>query len=174
MLFSGFFKIIVPFLMLIPGVIAFHLYGPRLASIDMAYPQLIKDLLPFYFSGFFLAVLLGAVFSSFNSLLNSAATIFCLDVYAPLKKSEVSDEELIKVAKLVSVVLALLSFIVTPLLQYATEGLWQIIRIFTGFYSIPLIVIVLIGFCTKRVPGVAARVVVIFHVSAYALFRICF
>ena len=73
-------------MMMIPGVIAFHLYGgpdsaSGLTSIDLAYPQLIRDVLPNYASGFFLAVLLGAVFSSFNSLLNSAATLFCLDVY---------------------------------------------------------------------------------------------
>jgi len=65
-LFSGFFKILVPFMMMIPGVIAFHLYGPGLATIDLAYPQLIRDVLPVYATGFFLAVLLGAVFSSFN------------------------------------------------------------------------------------------------------------
>jgi SSS family solute:Na+ symporter len=63
-LFSGFFKVLVPFLMMIPGVIAFHLYGPDLSSIDQAYPQLIRDVMPVYLTGFFLAVLLGAVFSS--------------------------------------------------------------------------------------------------------------
>ena len=89
-LFSGFFKVMVPFLMMLPGVIAFHLYGGPdepggLASIDLAYPRLIADVLPNYAMGFFLAVLLGAVFSSFNSLLNSAATLFCLDVYLPYR-----------------------------------------------------------------------------------------
>lgn len=85
-LLSGFFKILVPFFMMIPGVIAFHLYGPGLASIDLAFPALIKDLFPTWLLGFFMAVLLGAVFSSFNSLLNSAATLFCLDVYYTIKE----------------------------------------------------------------------------------------
>ena len=86
-LFSGYFKVLVPFMMMIPGVIAFHLYqDENLQTIDLAYPHLVKNVLPLYLSGFFLAVLLGAVFSSFNSLLNSAATLFCLDVYAPMKK----------------------------------------------------------------------------------------
>jgi SSS family solute:Na+ symporter len=92
-LFSGFFKVLVPIMMMIPGVIAFHLYGgpnspDGLSSIDLAYPRLIRDVLPTYASGFFLAVLLGAVFSSFNSLLNSAATLFCLDVYEPWKSPQ--------------------------------------------------------------------------------------
>ncbi|GHA02531.1 solute:sodium symporter family transporter [Arenicella chitinivorans] len=173
-LLSGFFKLLVPFMMMIPGVIAYHLYnhgGETLPSIDLAYPQLVKDVLPIYLSGFFLAVLLGAVFSSFNSLLNSAATLFCLDVYQPLKKTEVSDSELIKVAKIASIVIAIFSFIVAPLLQFAPEGLWQIIRIFTGFYNIPVITIVLVGLFTRRVPALAAKVAICFHVVAYGLLK---
>lgn len=170
-LLSGYFKLLVPFMMMVPGIIAFHLYsasGTELLSIDLAYPQLVKDVLPVYLSGFFLAVLLGAVFSSFNSLLNSAATLFVLDVYQPLVKSKVSDAKLIKVAKIASVVIALFSFVVAPLLQYAPDGLWQIIRIFTGFYNIPVIAVVLIGLFTQRVPALGAKIAIIFHVIAYA------
>ncbi|MEO0576279.1 MAG: solute:sodium symporter family transporter, partial [Pseudomonadota bacterium] len=173
-LFSGFFKVLVPFMMMIPGVIAFHLYGPGLASIDLAYPQLIRDVLPFYLSGFFLAVLLGAVFSSFNSLLNSAATLFCLDVYAPMRKTPVSDRDMVRVAKWASVVIAVFSFAVAPLLQFAPEGLWQIIRIFTGFYNIPVVVIVIVGLFTRRVPAIGAKIVIVFHVIAYGLARFVF
>ena len=170
-LFSGFFKVMVPFMMMIPGVIAFHMYGEGLASIDLAYPRLVKDVLPVYATGFFLAVLMGAVFSSFNSLLNSSATLFCLDVYVPLKKGEVSEAKMLKVAKIASVVIALFSFIIAPLLQYAPEGLWQIIRIFTGFYNIPVIAIVLIGLFTRHVPALGAKVVIVFHIIAYGLFQ---
>lgn len=171
-LFSGYFKVLVPFMMMLPGVIAYHLYqDENLQTIDLAYPHLVKDVLPQYLSGFFLAVLLGAVFSSFNSLLNSAATLFCLDVYKPLKKDKVSDEKLIRVAKITSLVIAVLSFITAPLLMFAPEGLWQIIRIFTGFYNIPVITIVLVGLFTKRVPALAAKVAIIFHVIAYGLLK---
>lgn len=179
-LFSGFFKVLVPFMMMIPGVIAFHLYGPvgsegGLSSIDLAYPQLIRDLLPTYAMGFFLAVLLGAVFSSFNSLLNSAATLFCLDIYLPLKQRQgaavVDDKQLLKIAKRTSVVIALFSFVVAPMLQFAPEGLWQIIRIFTGFYNIPVIAIVIVGLFTRRVPALAAKLVIVFHVIAYGLLK---
>lgn len=170
-LFSGFFKVIVPFLMMIPGVIAFHLYGDGLVSIDLAYPRLIRDVLPVYATGFFLAVLLGAVFSSFNSLLNSAATLFCLDVYLPLKKHQVDDAHLLKVAKIASVVIALFSFVVAPLLQFAPDGLWQIIRIFTGFYNIPVIAVVMVGLFTRKVPALGPKVVIVFHIIAYGLFQ---
>ncbi|MCH1492422.1 MAG: solute:sodium symporter family transporter, partial [Luminiphilus sp.] len=173
-LFSGFFKVLVPFLMMLPGVIAFHLYGSDLASIDVAYPQLVRDVLPSYAWGFFLAVLLGAVFSSFNSLLNSAATLFCLDVYEPLSKRALSDGDRVRTAKYASVAIALFSFMVAPLLQYATEGLWQVIRIFTGFYNIPVIAIVIVGLFTTRVPALAAKVVIVFHVTAYGCLQFVF
>jgi len=181
-LFSGFFKVLVPFMMMIPGVIAYHLYGGvasdgGLASIDLAYPALIRDVLPTYASGFFLAVLLGAVFSSFNSLLNSAATLFCLDVYEPWKKARggsVSDEQIVSVAKRASLVIALFSFVVAPLLQFAPQGLWQIIRIFTGFYNIPVIAIVMVGLFSTHVPAIAAKVVIVFHVVTYGLVKFVF
>ena len=181
-LFSGFFKVLVPFMMMIPGVIAYHLYGGGandggLASIDLAYPALIRDVLPTYASGFFLAVLLGAVFSSFNSLLNSAATLFCLDVYEPWKKARggsVSDEQIVSVAKRASLVIALFSFVVAPLLQFAPQGLWQIIRIFTGFYNIPVIAIVMVGLFSTHVPAIAAKVVIVFHVITYGLVKLVF
>ena len=178
-LFSGFFKVLVPFLMMLPGVIAYHLYGPELASIDLAYPALIRDVLPVYASGFFLAVLLGAVFSSFNSLLNSAATLFCLDVYAPFRErlnhgEKVTDAQLVRVAKWASVAIALFSFVVAPLLQFAPDGLWQIIRIFTGFYNIPIIAIVIVGLFTRHVPALGPKLVIGFHLVAYGLLQFVF
>ena len=173
-LFSGFFKVLVPFLMMIPGVIAYHLYGEGLETIDLAYPRLIRDVLPVYAAGFFLAVLLGAVFSSFNSLLNSAATLFCLDVYGPLKKRSLADDELLRVAKRAGVGIALVSFMIAPMLQFAPEGLWQIVRIFTGFYNIPVIAIVMVGLFSRRTPALGPKIVIVFHIIAYGLFQFVF
>ena len=182
-LFSGFFKVMVPFIMMLPGVIAFHLYGAvgsetGLDSIDLAYPQLIRDVLPVYAMGFFLAVLLGAVFSSFNSLLNSAATLFCLDVYVPYKERQgqapLNDTQVLKVAKRASIIIALFSFVVAPLLQFAPDGLWQIIRVFTGFYNIPVIAIVIVGLFAPQVPALGPKLVIGFHVLAYGLLKFVF
>lgn len=170
-LFSGFFKVLVPFLMMIPGVIAFHLYGEGMESIDLAYPALIRDVLPVYATGFFLAVLLGAVFSSFNSLINSAATLFCLDIYSPWKNDNVTDSEMVRVAKIASLLIALFSFTVAPLLQFAPEGLWQVMRIFTGFYNIPIIAIVMIGLFARHVPALGPKIVIVFHIIAYSMFQ---
>lgn len=170
-LLSGFFKILVPLFMMIPGIIAFHLYGPGLTSIDEAYPALIRDVFPIWMMGFFLAVLFGAVFSSFNSLLNSAATMFTLDIYAPSRKTPLSDQQTVRAAMIASVVIAIFSFFVAPLLWFAPEGLWQIIRIFTGFYNIPIVAIVIVGLFAKSTPAIAAKIVIGFHVIAYGLLR---
>lgn len=182
-LFSGFFKVLVPLLMMLPGVIAFHLYGgpnqpDGLSSIDLAYPRLIADVLPSYAMGFFLAVLLGAVFSSFNSLLNSAATLFCLDVYLPYRQrrghAELDDPSLLRAAQRVSVMIALFSFVVAPLLQFAPDGLWQVIRVFTGFYNIPIVAIVIVGLFSLQVPALGPKLVIAFHLIAYGLLQFVF
>ncbi|MGD6878332.1 solute:sodium symporter family transporter [Bacillus infantis] len=164
---SGFYKLLVPVFMMIPGVIAFHLYGNSLKSVDLAYPTLISDVMPGYLSGFFLAVLLGAVFSSFNSLLNSAATLFALDIYKPRINPNVSDEKLISISKWFGTVLAIVSLFISPMLMNASDGLWDLIRRFTGFFNIPIIAIVLVGIFSKYIPALAPKVVIIFHVIAY-------
>lgn len=173
-LLSGFFKVLVPFLMMIPGIIAYHLYGPGLTTIDLAYPALVRDLLPVWLMGLFLAVLLGAVFSSFNSLVNSAATLFCLDILPAIRGKPLAEASMVRTAKWATAVVALFSFAVAPLLYFAPDGLWQIIRIFTGFYNIPIITIVLVGLFTQRVPAIGAKLVIVFHVVAYGLAKFVF
>ena len=168
-LLAGFFKLLIPFFVMLPGIVAFHLYGNTLASMDHAYPRLVRDVLPGYLTGIFLAVLLGAVFSSFNSLLQSAATLITYDVYAPLKGSAVTDRDRIKIGRYACVAITLVGFMVAPMLQLAPEGLWQLIRKFTGFYNIPIIAIVLAAMFLKRSTAKAAFAVIVFHVPAYAL-----
>ncbi|MEM6710193.1 MAG: solute:sodium symporter family transporter [Pseudomonadota bacterium] len=170
-LLSGYFKLLVPLFMMMPGVIAFHLYGTTLASMDDAYPRLVADVLPGALSGLFLAVLLGAVFSSFNSLVNSAATLLTLDLLEPLRSSPFTDQRRVRVAQIASAIIALASVVMAPLLDRAPDGLWQVIRTFTGFYNIPIIAIVLAGLFAPRVPAAAAKTVLLFHVLSYGILR---
>ncbi|MBD1381564.1 solute:sodium symporter family transporter [Metabacillus arenae] len=165
-LYTGFFKLLVPVFMMIPGIIAFHLYGGDLNPVDLAFPTLVANILPWYLQGFFLLVLLGAVFSTFNALINSAATMFALDVVQPLKP-HISDEKLLRLSKWFGAALAIISFCVSPLLMYAPDGLWELIRRFTGFFNIPVIAVVLIGIFAKRVPPIAAKIAIVFHVIVY-------
>ena len=171
-LLSGLFKLLIPLFMMIPGVIAFHLYGDRLDSMDQAYPRLAADVLPAALGGFFLAVLLGAVFSSFNSLLNSAATLLCVDVIGPLweaRKKPLSDAQMIRLARWTGLAAAVAALSIAPLLHFADEGLWQVVRKFTGFYNIPIIAIMTAALCLPRTPASAAIQAMIFHLIAYPL-----
>lgn len=165
-LYTGFFKLLVPVFMMLPGIVAFHLYGGNLRSVDLAFPTLVSNVLPWYLQGFFLVVLLGAVFSTFNALINSAATMFALDVVQPIKK-DLSDEKLLSMSKWFAAALAIVSFCVSPMLMYAPDGLWELIRRFTGFFNIPIIAVVLVGIFAKRVPAVAAKIVICFHLITY-------
>ncbi|WP_077306675.1 solute:sodium symporter family transporter [Terribacillus halophilus] len=166
-LFTGYLKLLVPIFMLLPGLIAFHMYGDSIRDSDLSYPTLVSDVLPIWMLGFFLAVLFGAVLSSFNSILNSVATLLVLDIYKPVFNPEASDDKLIKVSKILGIFIALVSFFVAPFLMYAPNGLWNLIRQFTGFFNIPILVIVLMGMLFKRIPSMAAKVVIGFHVLAY-------
>ncbi|MGW7989706.1 solute:sodium symporter family transporter [Staphylococcus xylosus] len=168
-LFTGFLKILVPFLMMIPGVIAYHLYGSGLKNMDLAYPTLVKDVFPTFLDGFFLAVLLGAVFSSLNALLNSASTLFVYDIYKVLINNKATDRQMIRVSQWFGVILALATFFISPMLMNAPQGLWTIIRQFTGFFNIPIIAIVLVGIFAKKVPAIAPKIVIIAHVIVYYL-----
>lgn len=166
-LIAGFFKLLIPFFVMLPGVIAFHLYGDSLVSMDQAYPRLVKDVLPGFLTGIFLAVLLGAVFSSFNSLLQSAATLITYDLYVPLRNQNASDQEKIRIGRYACIAITISGLLVAPALQLAPEGLWQLIRKFTGFYNIPIIAIVLAALFLKRSTAKAALAVVAFHIPAY-------
>jgi SSS family solute:Na+ symporter len=166
-LITGFFKVLIPFFMMIPGVIAFNLFEGDLDIVDAAYPLLVTKVLPPYLSGFFLAVLLGAVLSTFNSILNSASTMFALDIYKPTFGKGADDKQIIKVSKIFGCIVALASFFVAPMLLNAPAGMFDIMRKFTGFFNIPIITIVLVGLFTKKVPALSAKVVIIFHVITY-------
>jgi len=167
-LLSGMMKLLVPLIMMVPGIIAFHLYaGHPLSRPDLAYPQLVADVLPWWAKGFFVAVLFGTVMSHFNAVINSTATLIAFDFYRAWKP-DVSDEKLIRVGKSASVAIAVISLLIAPLLMYAPDGIYILMRRFTGFYNIPIIAVVLVGFFSKRVGAFPAKIVLLLHVLIYA------
>ncbi|NCF34490.1 MAG: solute:sodium symporter family transporter [Proteobacteria bacterium] len=168
-LLAGFFKLLIPSLIMLPGIIAFHLYGPDIGGMDKAYPRLVRDVLPSYLIGLFLAVLLGTVFSSFNSLLQSSATIITYDIVMPWRGKALSEHEKIKIGRWACLAVSLVGLVVAPSLQLAPEGLWQLIRKFSGFYNIPLIAIVLAALFLPRANSKTALGVVMFHIPVYTV-----
>ncbi|BBI71857.2 hypothetical protein HAALTHF_16650n [Vreelandella aquamarina] len=85
-LLTGFFKLLGPLYLVLPGIIAYHLYADQGIRADEAYGHLVFNVLPPYLTGFFAAVMVGAILSSFNSALNSTTTIFSLGIYKGVLK----------------------------------------------------------------------------------------
>jgi SSS family solute:Na+ symporter len=167
-LLTGFIKILVPLVMLIPGIIAFHYFKGGLDRSDFAYPALVRAVMPWWLVGFFVAAFFGTVISHFNSIVNSTATLFALDIYQGMRP-KAPEEKVINVGKIASTLFSLASLFVAPLLIYAPDGIFMLVRRFTGFYNIPIIAVVLIGFFAPRVSALPVKISIISHIILYAL-----
>jgi SSS family solute:Na+ symporter len=119
--------------------------------------------------GLFIAVLLGAVFSTYNSLLNSSATMFAIDIYKPLINKTADDHQLISVAKKFAVVAAVFTILGAPNLINAPEGIFIFIAKFFGFIAIPIACLIILGLFAQnlRIPHRAAQFIIIFHIVTY-------
>ncbi len=159
LLYTGVLKILIPLIIILPGVIGFYYFGDSMyGNQDMIYPELIKKVLPVGLVGIFAAVILGAVLSTFNSVLNSAATIFSIDIYKRHLGKKSSDSKLVLVGKLTSTILAIFAILVAPMVANAPDGLYQLLQQLNGIFFIPIATIMLAGFFLKYISAVAAKV----------------
>ncbi|NER15328.1 solute:sodium symporter family transporter [Leptobacterium flavescens] len=169
LMLAAFIKILGPLIVVLPGVIAFHIFGNNLEIPDQAYPKLVNKVLPLSLVGFFAAVLFGAILSSFNSALNSSVTLFGLDVYKEHFNKDASEETVVKYGKRFGIVLAFLSMLIAPLIANAPAGLFGYLQEVNGCYSIPILTIIVVGYLTKRVPAIAAKIGIISGVVLYSI-----
>ncbi len=167
LLFASFIKILGPIIVVLPGIIAFHLFQGNLTNPDEAYPELVTRVLPLSLVGFFAAVLFGAILSSFNSALNSSVTLFGVDIYKAFINKEASELQTVKAGKRFGVLLALLSMFVAPIIAYVPDGLFSYLQEVNGCYSIPILTIIVVGYLTKRVPAKAANIAIILGAILY-------
>ena len=157
LLLASFIKILGPIIVVLPGIIAYHLFQGNLQSADSAYPMLVKEVLPESLVGFFAAVLFGAILSSFNSVLNSSVTLFGIDVYKQHINKDAEEKTVVKYGKAFGVILAIVSMFIAPLIANA-GSLFAYLQEINGIYSIPILTIIVVGYLTKRVPAIAAKV----------------
>ena len=168
LLFTGVLKLLVPIIIILPGVIGFYYFGTSMYDQqDLIYPALIKRVLPLGLSGFFAAVVMGAVLSTFNSVLNSAATIFSVDVYKRLIRKDAEEKRLVWIGRSVSSVLAIFAILAAPLVAKAPEGLYQLLQQLNGIFFIPIASIMLAGFFMGRVSAMGAKTALIFGLVYY-------
>ncbi len=157
----------LPLILNLPGLLSFHILGEGLKPIDVSYPELVNKTFPTVLQGFFIAALFGAILSTFNSFLNSAATIYCKDLLPSISKKQFTDAELISYAKKVSAVMAVITMIFGPLLMFGTDGIFLLTKRFAGFVNIPIVALFVIGLFNKTVSGKAARIALLAHVILY-------
>ncbi len=169
MILAALIKFLIPIIVVLPGIIAWHVFEGKLDNPDQAYPALVAEVLPAAFTGIFAAVLFGAVLSSFNSLLNSSATLFGFDLYKHYFKKDATEKQVVKAGKSFGLGLGILGMCVAPLIANAPKGLFAWLQEANGCYSIPILTVIVIGFFTKRVPAIAAKVGVISGVVLYSI-----
>ncbi len=170
-IYAGFLKIFAPIILAVPGIIAYQLYGNEILKADFAYPVLVNRVLPTSLVGFFGAVLFGAILSSFNSALNSASTLFCLDLFKPIFAPNIEDKKLVQAGKIFGTVLGLVSIFVAPYIADAPNGLFEFMKKFMGFFNVPTLVIVFVGFFSKKIPAVAAKIAIFVFMFLYGIFQ---
>ncbi len=169
MILAGFVKFLIPVIVVLPGIIAWHIFQGDLENPDQAYPALVRKVLPGAYLGFFAAVLFGAVLSSFNSLLNSSATLFGFDLYKQYFNKNASEKDTVKAGKIFGLFLALVAMSISPFIANAPDGLFSYIQQALGSLSVPILAVVAMGIITKHVPAKAAKIVLIGGVLMYLI-----
>lgn len=173
-LFAAWLKILVPFLICFPGILAVQLYGSQISHPDQAYPVLLRELLPPALRGVLLAALAGAVMSSFNSMLNSASTMYALDVHPRLfgrGAGGTSAEAPVRVAKVASAVFVIAACLWAPLIG-GFPGVFRYIQTVWGFVTPGICAVFFAGIVSTRVPAFAARWGLVAGIPIYAALRL--
>lgn len=170
LVFAASLKLIMPFIIVFPGIIAFQLYPEQIArSGDDAFPVLISNILPgFGFRGLLFAALFGAVMSSLDSMLNSCSTIFTIDVYRRFIRPDASQRRLMRVGRIATGVFVLLACLLAPL-PALVEGVFKYIQMFQGFISPGILGVFLMGLLVPRATSAAALAGMLVNIPVYAV-----
>ncbi|MCW7547367.1 solute:sodium symporter family transporter [Photorhabdus sp. APURE] len=162
-------KLIMPSIIILPGIIAFHIFKGQIDNPDNAYPELVHLILPEVLVGFFAAVVVGAVFSTFSGGLNSSVTLFIVNIYKQRINQNATEIQTVAMGKYLGIGLALITMIVAPLVANAPDGLFYLIQQLQGIFNAPILSVVLVSLMTKRVPPIAAKLGLLFGMSAYII-----
>ncbi len=180
-LFAGMLKILMPFIVLIPGICAFYItqYGDTnlqdtIKVSDEAYPWFIKNFMPTGIKGLSFVALAAAVISSLASMLNSTSTIFTIDIYRKYINPEASDRKLVvmgRTAAILALIIALIS--AAPLLGELDQA-FQYIQEYSAFLYPGIAIVFGLGLLWKRASGTAAIWITILTLPLGIIFKFIF
>jgi SSS family solute:Na+ symporter len=183
--FAGFLKLIIPLIVVIPGIIAYVMYAQPEGTViidgvkeaftkpdgsinyDKSYPWLISVFIPTGLKGLVLAALVAAIVSSLASMLNSTSTIFTMDIYKPYLNKTASDKQIVFVGRTAAGIALIIAGFMAPLLGNIPQ-MFQYIQQYTGLVSPGILAVFLMGLFWKKtnntgaIVGVLSSIVVAF------------
>lgn len=180
-LFAAFLKLLMPVIVVLPGIAAYVLYQEGLFQAEMldaeqtvnpdrAYPVLL-NLLPVGLKGLSFAALTAAIVASLAGKANSISTIYTLDIYKKFINKNATEGNLVVVGRLAIVVSMLLAGLIAPFMGIDKKGGFQYIQEYTGFVSPGIFAIFILGFFWKRTTARAALVAAILTFPLSLLFK---
>ncbi len=165
LLFAAFLKLLMPLIVVVPGIAAYVLHQQGNFQTEMlqngelnpdkAYPVLL-NLLPAGLKGLAFAALTAAIVASLAGKANSIATIFTLDIYKKKIRPDVDEKRLVQVGKMTVVAAMILAVLIAPLLGIDKKGGFQYIQEYTGFVSPGIFAMFILGFFWKKTTSNAA------------------
>ena len=159
-LLTGALKLLGPLYLVLPGLAAYQIYAGQGIPNDQAYGTLVKDLLPEHLTGFFAAVMVGAILSSFNAALNSTSALFSIGLYKHVINPAGTEEQTVRAAKWFVVTVAIASMLGAPLL-IGQDTIFGYLQKMNAIYFIPIFAVVVVGMLHPRVPAFAASIALI-------------
>jgi SSS family solute:Na+ symporter len=166
--FAGFMKVLMPVIVVIPGLILFAQY-PEVMQLpwdeirpeaDQGYVRLIRTLVPTGLRGILLAALFGAIYDTINAVLNSTATLITLDIYKRLIRPHAGDKHLIKFGMVTSVIVLTISILMAGAIDQFGGSLFIYVQSIYAFFAPPFGAVFLLGVLWRRIngPGAVAAV----------------
>jgi SSS family solute:Na+ symporter len=146
-IFAGFLKLLVPFILVLPGMIGRVLY-PDLPTYDSAYPRLVEGLLPVGLRGLVLAGLVAILMSSMSACYNSSATLVVRDFVLRFRPAT-SEQQQVVTGRWVTVAVAILGVLAAPLVGMSVT-IWYYLQDISAYLSVPMAAAIFLGFLWKR------------------------
>ena len=186
MVFAAFLKILIPFIVCIPGVCAFYIMNApecdalretlagSIARSDDAYPFLIRNFTPTVVKGLSFAALAAAVISSLASMFNSTSTLFTMDIYKQFINKNASEKKLVNVGRITSVTALIIALIAVYPLMGGIDQAFQFIQEYSAFVYPGVVVIFGLGLLWKRASGTAAVVCAIGTFAFSIIYKFAF
>ncbi len=175
-LFAATIKLIIPFIIIFPGIIAYQLYQAELtapgATTDAAYPLLIRNLIPLGLRGFIFAAISGAVISTLASMLNSVSAILTMDLYKRHLRPDASPRAIVTIGRAATLVFVVIVCLIAPYLGNPRfHGIFNYIQEFQGYISPGILAAFVFGLVVRRAPPAAGVTALLLGVPIYGLLQ---